>query len=61
MSDKDCVIKIVVHTGTKTINFIPGTKVCISCNKHCYTNILVIYNFHYYIFLGYISFQNFKM
>ncbi|CAL1684289.1 unnamed protein product [Lasius platythorax] len=27
MSDKDYIIKTVVHAGTKTINFIPGTKV----------------------------------
>lgn len=29
MSDTDYIVKTVLHAGTKTINFLPGTKVCI--------------------------------
>lgn len=27
MSDEDYIVKTVVHAGTKTINFLPGTKI----------------------------------
>lgn len=27
MANKECIVKTIIHAGTKTVNFVPGTKV----------------------------------
>lgn len=61
MMNDEYIVKTVLHVGSETINFVPGTKVRIYCFLYNYTRFLPCKFYYDQLFLigfipGYISF-----